>query len=162
MTMVSLERLRSIYLLQGLKDSMLEKIQPLTEERDYQNREVIFREGDKALFFYMLHQGKILLEVEASETIMISLGSIKPGFSFGWSALLSDSLYTAYAICTEPSDVIMIRGDKFLALMDEDHHLGYLVMEGVVRILKRRLERRTNQFLKTLRQHPDIREPFWE
>jgi CRP-like cAMP-binding protein len=160
--MVSLERLRGVYLLQDLTDSMLEKIQPLAEERDYQNREVIFREGEKALFFYMLYRGKVLLEVEASESIMISLGSVKPGFSFGWSALLPDSNYTAYAICTEPSDVIMTRGDKLLALMDQDHHLGYLVMRGVVRILKRRLERRTNQFLKTLRQHPDIREPFWE
>ncbi len=160
--MVSLESLKKIYLLQGLTDTMLEKMQPFAEERDYQNREVIFREGDKALFFFMLHQGKLLLEVQASESIMISLGSIKPGFSFGWSALLPDSNYTAYAICTEPSDVLMIRGDKFLGLMDEDHHLGYRVMEGVVRILKRRLERRTNQFLKTLRHHPDIREPFWE
>jgi hypothetical protein len=40
--------------------------------------------------------------------------------------------------------------------------MGYRIMEGVVHILKRRLERRTNQFLKTLRQHPDIKEPFWE
>ncbi|MGD8387886.1 MAG: cyclic nucleotide-binding domain-containing protein [Desulfobacteraceae bacterium] len=162
MAMVSLDCLRTIYLLQDLADEMLEKIQPLVEERDYQTREVIFREGEKAIFFYMLCQGKILLEVQASESIMISLGSVKPGFSFGWSALLSEASYTAYAICTEPSDVLMIRGDKLLALMDEDHDLGYMLMEGVVRILKRRLERRTNQFLKTLRQHPDIREPFWE
>ena len=47
-------------------------------------------------------------------------------------------------------------------LRKNDSRIIYLVMDGVVRILKRRLERRTDQFLKTLRQHPDIRKPFWE
>jgi CRP-like cAMP-binding protein len=160
--MVPVENLRRIYLLENLTDEMLEKIQPLAEIREYQNLEVIFREGEKAIYFNMLFQGKVLLEVQASESLMISLGAVKPGFSFGWSALLTDHSYTAHAICREPSEVIMIPGKKLLALMDEDHHMGYRIMEGVVHILKRRLERRTNQFLKTLRQHPDIKEPFWE
>jgi len=160
--MVPVENLRRIYLLENLTDDMLEEIQPFAEMRDYQNLEVIFREGEKAFYLYMLLQGKVLLEVQASESLLISLGSVKSGFSFGWSALLPDSSYTAHAICSEPSDVIMIPGEKILALMDEDHHMGYRIMEGVVRILKKRLERRTDQFLKTLRNHPDIREPFWE
>jgi len=160
--MVPVEKLRKIYLLENLTDEMLDKLRPLAEIREYQNMEVVFRERDKAIYLYMLFQGKILLEVQASETLLIALGAVKPGFSFGWSALLSDAHYTAHAICSEPSDVIMIPGKKFLALMEEDHHMGYRIMEGVVHILKRRLERRTDQFLKTLRHDPDIREPFWE
>jgi CRP-like cAMP-binding protein len=141
---------------------MLEAVQPLVELRDFQNREVIFREGDKALYFCMLLRGGVLLEVQASQSIMISLGAIKPGVSFGWSSLVPDSRYTSHAVCTEASDVLMIPGGKLLALMEADSGLGFRIMEGVVRILKRRLERRTEQFLKTLRNHPDIKEPFWE
>ncbi|MCF8061936.1 MAG: cyclic nucleotide-binding domain-containing protein [Deltaproteobacteria bacterium] len=161
--MVSLEELNKIYLLQNLETGMLEDIRPFVELRDFQNREVIFREGDKARYFYMLLRGGVLLEVQASPSILISLGSIKPGFSFGWSALLpEESFYTSYAVCTEASDVLMIQADKLLSLMEKNHSLGFRIMEGVVRILKRRLERRTEQFLKTLRNHPDIKEPFWE
>jgi CRP/FNR family cyclic AMP-dependent transcriptional regulator len=160
--MVSLEELKKIYLLANLSNAMVEKLRPITGVRTYEDREIIFREGQKADDFYMLLSGKVLLEVEASETIMIALGSIKPGYSFGWSALLPESSYTAFAMCAEPSEVVVVPGEGFLALLDEDHHMGYRIMEGVVRILKKRLERRTSQFLKTLRKHPDIREPFWK
>ncbi len=161
--MVSLEELHKINLFRNLDAGRLETVRPFVELRDFQNREVIFREGDKALYFYMLLRGGVLLEVQASPSILISLGAIKPGFSFGWSALLPDgSNYTSHAVCTEASDVLMIPGGKLISLMEADHSLGFRIMEGVVQILKRRLERRTEQFLKTLRNHPDIKEPFWE
>ena len=86
----------------------------------------------------------------------ISLGSIKSGYSFGWSALLPGSSHTSYAICTEPCEVLTMPGTKFLNLLNSDHTMGYRVMEGVVRILKNRLERRTGQFLKVMSKHPDI------
>lgn len=160
--MIPLEELKKIYLLGRLTDPMLEKVRPILEIQRFEDRQVIFREGDTAKDFYMLLSGKVLLEVQASEAMMIALGSIKPGYSFGWSALLPGSSYTAYAISAESSEVIVTPGKEFLRLLNEDHTMGYLVMEGVVRILKRRLERRTDQFLKTLRQHPDIRKPFWK
>ena len=161
MSMVSFEDLKKIYLLENLSDDMLEKLRPICELRSYDDRTVIFREGQPADCFYMLLKGKVLLEVEASETIMISLGSIKPGYSFGWSALIPGSRYTALAMCVEQTEVVTVQGDQFLRLMDDDHSMGYQILEGVMRILKRRLERRTSQFLKTLREHPDIKKPFW-
>jgi CRP/FNR family cyclic AMP-dependent transcriptional regulator len=157
---VSFEDLRKIYLLGNLTDSMLQKMRPFAHLRLFGERAVIFEEGQKADSFYMLAKGKVILEVEASKTIMISLGAIKSGYSFGWSALIPESSYTAHAICVEPCEVISILGDHFLQLLEEDQSMGYRVMEGVVRILKRRLERRTGQFLETLRKHPDIRKLF--
>jgi len=91
-----------------------------------------------------------------------NLGSIKSGFSFGWSALLPGSKYTTHAICVEPSEVFCVPNEKFLNLLEKDHSMGYRVMQGAVSILEKRLERRTEQFLKTLRMHPDIKKPFWE
>ena len=129
-------------------------------QRIFGDRAIIYEERQKADDFYMLLKGKVLLEVEAAEAINISLGSIKPGYSFGWSALLPASSHTSYAICVEPCEVITIPGDKLLNAFENDHTMGYRVMEGVVSILKRRLERRTDQFLKTLRTHPDIEKLF--
>jgi CRP-like cAMP-binding protein len=160
--MVPFEDLKKIYLMQRLTDPMLEAVQPLVEKRSFENRDVIFKEGQNADLFFMLFKGKVLLEVEASEAMMISLGSIKSGFSFGWSALVqgSDS-YTTFAMCVEPCEVFMVQGEKLLGLMEKDHSMGFMIMTGVVNILKKRLERRTDQFLKTLRKHPDIQKPWW-
>ena len=114
--MVSMEDIKAIYLLADLTDQIREKMRPITEFRQYQEREVIYEEGERAENFYMLKRGKILLEVEVSKQIIISLGSIKSGYSFGWSALIPDSKHTSYAVCTEACDVLTIPGKKFLDL----------------------------------------------
>ena len=158
--MVSFEDLKKISILGNLTDQMLEKMQSMAQLHLFGDRAVVFREGQEAEYFFTLLKGKLLLEVEASETIMISLGAVKPGYSFGWAALLPESAYTSYAICVEPCEVVAVPGDKFLHILEEDHNIGYRVMENVVEILKRRLDRRTGQFLEAIKNHPDIQKLF--
>ena len=154
--MVSLEDIKAIYLLEGLPDPMLEKISPIFEKRTFKEREVIYEEGDRADNFYMLKNGKILLEVEVAKQIIISLGSIKSGYSFGWSALIPGSSHTTYAVCSEPCEVLIIPGNNFIELLKEDHTSGYQFMSEVMKVLKNRLDRRTGQFLKVMTKPPDI------
>ena len=154
--MVSIEDLKKIFLLQKLADKNLEQILPITRLHEFKEEEVVFKESDKADTFYMLKRGKVLLEVDISELISISLGAVKTGFSFGWSALMPDSVYTSHAICSEPCEVIAVSGEEFLTFLGKDHTVGYHVMEGVARIIRDRLERRTSQFLMVMKKHPDI------
>jgi len=154
--MVSMEDIKAIYLLADLTDQILEEMSSMTELRQFKEREVIYEEGDSAENFYMLKRGKILLEVEVSKQIIISLGSIKSGYSFGWSALIPGSKHTSYAVCTEPCEVLITPGKKFLDLLNKDHAMGFKFMDGVMKILKNRLDRRTGQFLKVMTKHPDI------
>lgn len=154
--MVSIEDVKAIPLLEGLTDQILEKICPMSEIRQFKEREVIFEEGDRAENFYALKRGKILLEVEVAKQIIISLGSIKSGYSFGWSALIPGSSHTSYTVCTEPCEVLILPGNKFMELLNEDHTSGYRFMNEAMKILKNRLDRRTGQFLKVMTKHPDI------
>jgi CRP/FNR family cyclic AMP-dependent transcriptional regulator len=154
--MVSAADLRGILLIQDLPEAMLEKMAEWSERLDLQEREVLFEEGQKAEKFYMLKRGKVLLEVEISPTIIISLGAIKAGYSFGWSALLADAAYTSYAVTVEHCEVLALTGKRFLDIIQEDYAVGYGVMEKAFQIIKRRLERRTGQFLKVMSKHPGI------
>ena len=158
--MVPFKELRKIHLMENLTDSMLGRMSPLLQMRLFGAGDTIFQQGDKADFFYMLKAGKALLEVDVSETISVSMGAIKSGFCFGWSALLPDALYTSTAICVEPCEVMSIPGEDFLNLMEKDHSMGYRVMQIIVSILKSRLERRTGQFLKAIENHPDLHQLF--
>ncbi len=154
--MVTIDELRSIYLFQKLGEEILQRVCAITESHHYKGRDIVFREGDKAEKFYMLKRGKILLEVEVSEIIIISLGSVKSGYSFGWSSLFPGASYTTYAICSEPSEVLSVSGVELLSILEEYPEQGYIFMYEATRILKRRLEKRTGQFLKVMSKHPDI------
>ena len=158
--MIAFDDLRKILVLENVSNSMLGKMVPLLQMRVFGERDIVFQQGDDADLFYMLKEGKLLLEVAASESISVSLGAMKAGFSFGWSALFPGSNYTSTAVCVEPTEVITIPGKDFIRLMDEEHHNGYDILWKITAILRRRLGRRTGQFLRAIEQHPDIQKVF--
>lgn len=158
--MVSLSDIKKISLMASLDDSQLEKIRSPAQLHLFGEKAVLFEEGQVAETLYMMLNGKVLLELNASDTVRISLEAVKPGDSFGWSALMPGSVYTTHAICAEPCELITIHGQELLHFMEKDPLLGYRIMEGMLKILKIRLQERTDQFLKTLRQHPDMEKLF--
>ncbi|MBU1276413.1 MAG: Crp/Fnr family transcriptional regulator [Proteobacteria bacterium] len=157
--MASISELKQIFLLQNLETQMLERLAPLVQKRQHEEKDIIFEEGQEADNFFMLLSGKVLLKVDVSPAVTISLGAVKPGYSFGWSSLLGLT-YTSQAACVEPCEVLVVRGAAFKDVLDADHTMGYQVMEGVVRILENRLKRRTEQFTKTLRKQMEIWDLF--
>ena len=154
--MVSIEDLRKISVLDNLTEPMLEKLRAITQLNLFGEGHVIFEAGQEADSFYMLLKGKVILEVEASEVIMISLDAVKPGYSFGWSALLPGSRYHSYAICVDPCETMVVPGGRLLELLGEDNSIGYRFMQRAATILKSREERRTEQFLQVMSKHPDL------
>jgi CRP-like cAMP-binding protein len=154
--MASIEDLRSVMLFENLTDGMLEQLLSVVQEESFGEREIIYEAGNAADRFFSLKRGKVLLEAELAPALIISLGAIKSGYSFGWSALLPSASHTSYAVSAEPSEIFVMPGDKFVALLERDHAMGYLVMQKAAQILENRLERRTAQFLKVITKHPDI------
>jgi CRP-like cAMP-binding protein len=157
--MVALDDLKKILLLQDFTDPMLEELRPLVQSRKGKEQEIIFNEDDPADFFFMLKSGKVVLEVEVSSRVMMSLGSVKSGNSFGWSALSSsDRTHKTNALCTEPSEILFVPGADFMEILDRHPEAGYRVMKNIFAILKRRLERRTVQLTNVIRNYPEMKE----
>ena len=154
--MVSTEDLRQIVLLGYLNEAQIEKLLPLIDQLMFDEKDVVFKEGDISERFYMLKKGKILLEKRMSDKITVSVGSVKAGFSFGWSAMLDGDPYTSDAICAEPCEVFSLRREKILPLMDSDPALGYILSQRLLRVMKKRLDIRTEQFLRAISSHPDM------
>jgi len=154
--MIDVQDLKQFVILEYLSDEMLEKLVPITETLLFDTDEKIFQQGNKAERFYLLKKGKILLELRVSETITVSMSSVKPGFSFGWSAMLEDNPYSNDAICAEPCEVFSFRESKIKKIMEEDHSLGYIFNQRLLYVIKKRHDIRTEQFVKTIKYHPDI------
>jgi CRP-like cAMP-binding protein len=154
--MVSPSDVKNIVVFSYLTEDMIRKLLPEIELLRFQNGEIIFRRGEPATIFYSLKRGKILLEQRISEKVTISMGSVKPGYSFGWSSMLGDEKFTLDSVCGEPCEVLSIRAKTLLAMLEEDHSMGYRLMQRLMHMLKRRLDTRTELLLKLLSNHPDI------
>jgi CRP/FNR family cyclic AMP-dependent transcriptional regulator len=154
--MITKATLRQIVMLGYLTDEMLDKLIPLTEYLQFGEGEYIFRQGEKADRLYMLQQGKVLLEQQISDKVTVSMSAIRPGYSFGWSAMLDEGVYSTDAVTAEPSTAFSFREDRIKALMEKDHDMGYILSQRLLRVIKRRYDIRTEQFIKVIRHHPDI------
>jgi CRP-like cAMP-binding protein len=154
--MISREDLKQIVMLRNLTDEMLDKVIPITKLQHFDKREFIFRQGEKAHYFYMLKEGKVILEQKITDKIAVSVSAIKPGYSFGLSAMLDGEVYNLDAVCAEPSKVLTFQDQKIKAIFEEDHALAYIMSQRLLQIMKKRYDIRTEQFVKTLRHHPEI------
>jgi CRP/FNR family cyclic AMP-dependent transcriptional regulator len=159
--MITKDELRRVVILGYLTDSMLEKLIPIVERAHVDERQYVFRQGDSAEKFFMLSHGKVLLEQRISEKMTVSIESVRPGYSFGWSGMMTGGIepysrYTSDAISTEASELFVLKGEDLNNLLDNDHHMGYLICQRLTRVIARRLRHRTEQFVRIIKQHPDI------
>ena len=159
--MITKDELRKIVILGYLTDSMMEKLIPLVERIHLNEQDYLFRQGDLAEKFFMLNRGKVLLEQRLSDKMTVSIESIRPGYSIGWSSMMTGGLqpysrYTSDAISTEPCELFAISGEDLNNLLDADHDMGYMISRRLIRVISRRLRHRTEQFIRIIKQHPDI------
>ena len=154
--MIAKEDLKQIEILRHLSDDKLDKLIPIIELLHFDKRELIFQQGEKSKRFYMLKKGKVILELRITDKIAVSLSAIKSGNSFGWSAMMDGEVYTIDAVCAEPCKVFSFQSEKIKALFEQDHSLGFIMSQRLLEIIKKRYDTRTEQFVKTLRHHPEI------
>ncbi len=155
--MLSYDEVRDIIILSNLSDAMLDTVIPHLDILQFEEDDIIFQEGDPAERMYFLKRGKILLEKRISDKISFAIGAVKPGYSFGWSAVMGGGMmYTSTTLCAEPCQVYSIRSEKIRNLLKSDYAMAYLFQQRLLWIVKSRLDHRTSQFVTVLRNHPDI------
>ena len=158
--MVTKEDLKQIIMLTYLTDPMLDNLAQIIDILNFDRDEIMFRENEPAERFYMLRSGNVLLEQRISDEVTVIIGSIKPGLSFGWSAMIKDSLYTSDAICVEPSEIYSFKRSKAQRLFMQDPEMGFRFHQRLLVIIKKRLDHRTDQFRQAIMNHPDMHNLF--
>ncbi|MGD8299031.1 MAG: cyclic nucleotide-binding domain-containing protein [Desulfobacterales bacterium] len=159
--MITKDEMRKMVILGYLTDSMLEKIIPIVERKHAHDQEIIFRQGESAERFFMVSHGKILLEHRISDKMTVSIEAVRPGYSFGWSGMMTGGIepynrYTSDAIAAEASELFILKGEDLNNLLESDEHMGFLIYQRLTRVIARRLRHRTEQFVRIIKQHPDI------
>ncbi len=156
--MITRDTLKQIVMLTYFTDDMLDELIPITELLQYDEKEYVFHEGDRADRYYSILQGTVLLEQRIGSGITISLSSIKQGYSIGWSAMLdgTEENYSTDAICAEPTQLLSFRAKKLKALFEQNYQLGYIMSQRLLHVVKKRYDIRTEQFIRAIKDHPDL------
>jgi hypothetical protein len=74
----------------------------------------------------------------------------------GWSALLDGGKFTTDALCAEPCQLLSFRAMKIKTLFEQNTALGYIMSQRLLRVIQKRYQSRTEQFIKVIRHHPDL------
>lgn len=133
-----IELLKEAGLLKGLLPDELDKIQQLCEARNIKKGTHIFEVGASADFLFLVVEGEIELRfkvVYLNASIEIPLDRKRKGEAFGWSALVEPYEYTLSAVAAQDCQLLQLRGRDVERLCAENNHLGYVLMNNVVKLI---------------------------
>ncbi|KFF02144.1 hypothetical protein IX38_14540 [Chryseobacterium luteum] len=94
------------------------------EIKQYKKGEIIYREGDHALYYFQIIKGKVKLnnyDNEGKEFIHNIFGEKQ---SFGDSMIFLDKFYPMNAVSILPSEIVRVPKDQFLKLLKTDLKLS--------------------------------------
>lgn len=151
-TIALVNTLRSCQLFTGLPVADLEQIAAVTVLKSLDKGEYLFHEGDPALGFYVVQRGAVNVHrVNAAGKEQI-IHVFRTGDSFAEIALASPTGYPADARVLEPTQVLLVQKDGFLALLKRQPELALRMlgsMSSHLRVLVGQLEDLTLKDVET-------------
>jgi CRP-like cAMP-binding protein len=150
--MVPKEYLAEVDIFEGLPEEQLAKIADICEEAVYTKGSMIFNEGDRAEFLYILFEGKAVIRLQLTsrpETIPVAVIT-KTNQSFGWSSVVAPYHYTAGALCEADCRLLRIPGKKLIQMLQSEPVSGVIVMGRIAEVISSRLRNSRQVLLKSL------------
>lgn len=158
--MITRGDLKQIVMLTYLTDPMLERLAQIVDVLQFEKGEIIFKANEPSRRFYMLRSGQVLLEQRISDQVTICVAAVKPGYSFGWSAMIEDEVYTLDAVCEAPCSVFSFKQEKIQQLFENDPEMGLQIHRRLLVIIKKRLDIHREQLRQSMKNHPDMQSLF--
>ena len=133
--LISADRLRKVDFLQGLAEGELRSITHFFEEENVGAGVTLCQEGARAERLYALEQGRISISSKNSRQYNIDT----PGKTVGWSFLVPPFLYTASAVTTAPSKLLVIKSRDFYDFIHNDSQMELKVLSNMTQVIASRL-----------------------
>ena len=151
--MVSIDALRQCELFADLNDEELGKIAQICCEETHEPEEVIFGESEVAEKVYILQEGRVAVQMQLRSDLEpngdVTIQEVTPGRIFGWSALVKQRRFTASVLALEKVKVIAIESAELNTLLEENSHIGFVVMRRLADVISSRLRRTRRQLAET-------------
>jgi CRP-like cAMP-binding protein len=133
--LIGIERLRKVDFLLGLTEEELESIAHFFDEENVGPGVVLCKEGARAERLYVLDRGTISISSRNGRQYHIDTS----GKTVGWSFLVPPFFYTASAVTTTPSKVLVVKNPDFYDFIHRKPTLEMKVLSNMVRVIASRL-----------------------
>ncbi len=143
--MLAKQVLRQCQVFATLTDAELEKIVSLAAEKEYEAGATICQERDTAEELFVIEEGKVALQTtfpmaQAQTGRKVTVDVVTRGEIAGWSVVVEPYIYTFTAICLQKAKLMAINGTKLRALLQDNNHIGYEVLKGLIKVIAARLD----------------------
>lgn len=141
----------------GLDEDYLEIIAGCAKNVAFRAGEAIFREGQAADWFYLLREGRVVLDISVPHRGKVTLQTLEPGEVLGWSWLFPPYKWAFGATATEPTRAIAMDGTCLRGKCEADPRMGYELMKRFARVMMDRLQATRVQMLDVYGHHGEAR-----
>jgi CRP-like cAMP-binding protein len=129
------EALRNVPLFAGLEPGDLQRLGRILVPRQYEAGELIIKEGDEAVGFFILSSGKVRVVKDLGADKEQTLATLTPGEFFGETALLDGYPRTASVQAVEKTECLALTRWDFMSELKSSPTMAV----EIVRVLARRL-----------------------
>jgi CRP/FNR family transcriptional regulator, cyclic AMP receptor protein len=136
--MILLKEMQKVGIFKPLSEKMVEKLAAVGDIVKAEKDEYLFHEGDPADDFYIIKEGKVVLEFEQPDG-SINTETVSPGMGVGCSSLSGLRSYASHARCEEASRLLHWPQSKLRQLFEKDSRLGYLLIKASAKTLSKRV-----------------------
>jgi CRP-like cAMP-binding protein len=128
--------------------ALFKRIDTQTTSQGYQDREVIFEQGNKADAMFYIHKGSVKLTV-ASESgkKKAVIDILRHGDFFGEGCLVKQSLRISTATAIQPSTIARLKRAAMVSVIHQDPAVGQLLIEYLLSRLGRLKEEFADQII---------------
>ena len=147
---MSSDVLEQFPLFDGFPEDQLALLRPLFVPSDCHAGTVLFKQGEPAVYFYLMVSGEVTIHYKPEDDQDIVIARIKPGGMVGWSAVIGRSSYTSAAICTEYTELLRVRSSDLQTLCAQHPDTGNKFVDRMADIVAHRLESSHPQVLQLL------------
>ena len=139
-------------LFEGISEKTLAAIAAISEELTLQEGRLVFVEGSKAEYVYILLEGEVDIQVSLTSrpgSLTVAVVNL-PNQNFGWSGIVPPYNYTASALCKTDCRILAMEGKKLMQVLQREPRFGFIVMQRMAELIARRLRNSRIALLKTL------------
>jgi CRP/FNR family transcriptional regulator, cyclic AMP receptor protein len=114
---------------------------------DFPEQYYIFRAGDAAHYFYIVHDGLVSIELLVPGRGVTRLQTLDRGEVLGWSWIAPPYRWHFDARALRRTHALAFDVDHLRAKCEEDHNLGYAMMKRLTDVIVTRLDATRLQLL---------------
>lgn len=123
----------------GLSDEDQRKLADISRLQEFPKGTLIFAEGSDHKDLYVVRSGRVEICMSIPARGCLPVLTLEAGDLVGWSSILKQGEMTSTVVAVLDTEMVAINADDLRELCEQDHDIGYQIMQRIASALSQRL-----------------------